>query len=215
MKQASFLAIAIAFLPLVCPSVRLGAQTSVGLRAGLNVATFGGGPTDAPFEYREGVNIGAYLGLSLSEKVGLQIGVGYAEKGADMAVETSLGTLDWKTPIGYLEVPVLLSFEMAPGSRVSPQLLFGPAISWETSCKYETEVSGNPLKMNCDGPEREIRDMDFGAMGGLSVKVALSEGIALVGDLFYAFGLRSLREGGDSVKNRAFSVTLGLAFPLG
>ncbi|NNM07310.1 MAG: PorT family protein [Gemmatimonadetes bacterium] len=215
MKQASFLSMAIAFLLLLCPPVRLGAQASLGFRAGINVATFGGGPIDTSYEYREGVNIGAYLDLSVSEKVGLQIGVGYGEKGADLTAETELGTLDWKNPIGYLEIPILLRVDLATGSRVSPQVMFGPTISLKTSCKWETEVSGSPLKLDCDGAGFDYRTMDFGAMGGLSVKVALSDGIALVGGSLYTIGLRSIGEGGDSVKNRAFSITLGLAFPLG
>ena len=78
-----------------------------------------------------------------------------------------------------------------------------------------SKISGDPVRISCDDPGFEIRAVDFGAMGGLSLKVALSERIALVGGSFYAFGLRSIGEGGDSVKNRAFSVTLGLAFRLG
>ena len=57
--------------------------------------------------------------------------------------------------------------------------------------------------------------MDLGAMAGLGVKVALSGGIALVGESFYTLGLRSLGKGGDTAKNRTFSMSLGLAFPLG
>jgi hypothetical protein len=129
--------------------------------------------------------------------------------------DTELGTLNWRNPIGYLEIPVLLRLDIAPGRRVSPQILVGPALSFKTSCEWRTEISGSPFKSSCDEPGFEIRTVDFGGMGGLSLKVALSEGIALVGDSFYAFGLRSIGEGGDSVKNRAFSFSLGLALLLG
>lgn len=215
MKEVSSLSIAIAFLLLVCPPVHLGAQTTAGLRAGLSVGTLGGGPIDASYDYREGVSVGAYLDLSMSERLGLQIGLGYAEKGADLTADTELGSLNWRNPIGYLEIPVLLRLEMAPGRRVSPQILFGPAVSLKTSCEWKAEISGSPLRINCDEPGFEVRTVDFGAMGGLSLKVALSERIALVGDSFYAYGLRSIGEGGDSVKNRAFSFALGLALLLG
>jgi hypothetical protein len=215
MKQVSVLSMAVGFLLCVCLPVLLGAQTTLGVRAGISLATFGGGPIGTSYEYREGLNIGAYLDLSLSERLGLQIGAGYAQKGADLTAETELGTLDWENPIGYLEIPILLRVEVAPGSRVSPQILFGPALSMTTSCEWKTEISGNPLRINCDDPGFEIRSVDFGAMGGVSLKVALSERIALVGDSFFAFGLRSVGEGGDSVKNRAFSLSLGLAFLLG
>jgi hypothetical protein len=215
MKQASFLSMAVVFLLLVCPPVRICGQTTVGLRAGLSVSTFGGGPLGASYEYREGASIAAYLDMSMSERVGLQIGFGYAGKGADLTAETELGTLVWRNPIGYLEIPVLLRLDMAPGKRVSPQILFGPAISIKTSCEWKTDILGSPARISCDESGFEIRTADFGAMGGLSLKVPLSERIALVGDAFYSFGLRSIGEGGDSVKNRAFLVSLGLALRLG
>ena len=217
MKQVSFLLIAVAFVLLVYPPVHLGAQTTAGFRAGLSVATFGGGPIDADYDYRGGVSLGAYLDLSMSERLGLQIGLGYAQKGADLTVETypELGTLNWRNPIGYLEIPILLRLDIAPGRRVSPQVLVGPALSLKTSCEWKADISGNPLRVDCDEPGFEIRTVDFGGMGGLSLKVELSERIALVGDTFYAFGLRSIGEGGDSVKNRAFSLTLGMALLFG
>jgi hypothetical protein len=85
----------------------------------------------------------------------------------------------------------------------------------KTSCEWKTEISGSPVRISCDDPGFEIQAVDFGVMGGLSLKVPLSERTSLVGDSFYALGLRSVGEGGDSVKNRAFSVSLGLAFLLG
>ena len=214
MKQVSFLSVAVAFLLLVCPQVGLGAQTTVGLRAGLSIGTFGGGPIAASYDYSGGVSVGTYLDLSMSERLGLQIGFGYTEKGADLTADTELGTLNWRNPIGYLEIPVLLRLDMAPGRRVSPQILFGPAVSFKTSCEWKTEISGSPFRSSCDEPGFEVRTVDFGATGGLSLKVALSERIALVGGSFYVFGLRSIGKGGDSVKNRAFSVTVGLALRL-
>jgi hypothetical protein len=214
-KQGSFLSMAFAFLLCVCFPALLNAQTALGFRAGLNLATFGGGPIEASYDYREGVSIGAYLDWSIAERVGLQVGLGYAEKGAELEAETALGNLDWQIPIGYMEVPILFWLEMTRGGRVSPRILLGPTVSFKTSCKWETEVSGSPLKVSCDDPGFEVRAVDFGAMGGLSLKIMLSGGIALVGGPFYTFGLRPVGEGEDSVKNRAFSVTLGLAFPLG
>jgi hypothetical protein len=151
----------------------------------------------------------------MSERLGLHFGLGYTEKGADLTADTELGTLNWRNPIGYLEIPILLRLEIAPGRRVSPQILFGPAVSLKVSCVWKTEISGSPFRSSCDEPGFEVRTVDFGAMGGLSVEVPLAERIAFVGGSFYAFGLRSIGEGADSVKNRAFSVTVGLALRLG
>lgn len=40
-------------------------------------------------------------------------------------------------------------------------------------------------------------------------------GTLLIGDVFYNLGLTSIDDAGNDVKNRVFSATVGLAFPLG
>jgi len=202
---------------------RINAQAAVGVRAGLNLATFGGSdlsPQGHHTRYnRHGaVNVGAFLGFPLSGRFELQIGAGYSGKGAEVAFsldggETVSGT--GETRIGYLEIPALMKFRLTPGRRVSTHLLAGPSVSFRVSCESVTDAPIWGGQQKCADAGLDVRETDFGVTGGVGAEFELPNGLILVGESLYSVGLRTVGESGDGVKNRAFSLSLGVAYPIG
>jgi hypothetical protein len=196
---------------------RIAAQTRLGVRAGLNLATFGG--TDfGGYNHRAAGKIGAFLDIPFSERVGLQLGVGYSGKGAETAYSGDGGETVWgkvKTRIGYLEVPALLRLRVVPVSLLSAHLFLGPTLSFKVSCEVKVTDPYWGGTFGCDDSNLDVRAMDLGATGGFGVEVGLYEAFTLVGESSYTHGLRTVGESGDGVKNRSFSLSLGVAFPIG
>ncbi len=212
MKRVFVFLAVIALSYSVFAPLKTNAQTTVGFRAGLNLATFGG--TDPRvYGHHTAVNVGAFLDLPLSERVGLRLGAGYSGKGAERTYGDVTGEVE--TRIGYLEIPALLRLRVSPGSSVSAHLLLGPALSFKVSCEVETDAPIWGGTSECGDAGLDVRETDLGATGGIGVEIELSEGLTLVGESLYTLGLRTVGESGDGVKNRAFSLTLGVAYPIG
>lgn len=213
MKRVLGFSVVIALSANLFAPLNIDAQTTLGFRAGFNLATFSG--TDwGEYDHRTAVNVGAFLDLPLSERAGVQLGVAYSGKGSEI---TPLeGTVETRIRIGYLEIPALLRLQIMTRSRVSAHLLLGPSFSFKVSCEIEThDPWWGYSTMDCEDRGLGVRAFDLGAMGGIGIEFEFSERLSLVSDSFYSIGLRTVGDSGDGVKNRMFSLSLGLATPIG
>ena len=213
MKRVLGLSVVIALSANLFAPLKIDAQTTVGFRAGFNLATFSG-TNWGEYDHRSTANVGAFLNLPLSERAGVQLGVAYSGKGSEI---TPLGrTEETWIRIGYLEIPALLRLQIMTRSRVSAHLLLGPTFSFKVSCEIETH---DPwwwhTTTDCEDRGPGVRAFDLGATGGIGIEFELSERLSLVSYSFYSIGLRTVGDSGDGVKNRMFSLSLGLAIPIG
>lgn len=196
----------------------IAAQTLLGVRAGVNLANFSGNHL-AEFEDRKALNVGAFLDLPLSGRFGLRFGIGYLGKGAEAAFSGGTGESAYAGRIdyryGYVDVPLMLRFSVIQGRSASAHLLLGPALSFNTSC--ELDMSGPDLNgtVDCDGSGLDVRTLDLGARAGIGIDARVFDGLWVVGESHYSRGLRTVDTSGEGVKNRGFSLTLGLAIPIG
>ena len=221
MKRA--FAFFIALSCIVLAPLNMSAQTTVGLLAGWNLTTFGGSDLSphghhTAYNRHASLNVRGYLDVSLSERVGLRLGAGYLGKGAEAAYSSDGSesvSFKSETRIGYVEIPALLRFRVNPGRSLSAHLLIGPALSFRISCEVESDSDYWGGTTKCRDSSLNVRNTDLGATGGVGFEIGLSEGLMLVGESLYTLGLRTVGESGDGVKNRAFSLSLGVAFLIG
>ncbi len=144
---------------------------------------------------------GLVLGLSFATAPTQMIGVGveglYAQRGAHSANNDSGFNLD------YLDVPVYLRVAV-PTAGIQPFAYAGPQVSFEVRCR-----AGD---VDCPGTDR-AKTTYAGVIGG-GLHFGNTHGLSVEGR--YVYGLDDLKlstvESGDSYKNRAFEILVGLSF---
>jgi hypothetical protein len=141
----------------------------------------------------------------------------FTMKGAALASANASAT----AKLDYLEVPVLLRYDVAVGGRVRPFAYVGPSASLKTTCDIEAHGQGGSLNLSCEEAARR-----FGTPGTSSSYVVgdvggvVGGGIALnVGSRILSVGLRY--ETGfvgiatnDASKNRVLSFVGTFEVPL-
>ena len=76
-------------------------------------------------------------------------------------------------------------------------------------------AQGLEISIDCGDDELDnLKSMDFGAMAGAGMDIATAGSLSGSVDVLYNLGLSSNAES-DDVKNRAFSIVAGAAFPIG
>ena len=193
------------------------AQT-LGVRGGLSLATLSG-EGDEDLDNRTGIAVSGTVTFPLAPTVGLQLGLGYAQKGASVSDPDVDGTF----ALDYLEVPALVRFDVPTAGTISPRLYLGGALAYETSCALEGEADGFSASIDCDqlaeetGIELQTKSFDIGAVAGAGLSFGTAGPVNITLDIFYNLGLTSIDDSADAedVKNRAWAFLAGVEFGLG
>jgi hypothetical protein len=191
--------------------------TGMGFKIGLGVAKINTDydELDEFLDSRVGFSGGAYLTYSFNRQFAVQPEILYVMKGAEK--DLFLFSAEWS--IDYLEVPVLLKFDILPDGPAHPNLFVGPAMSVLMSSKlhaldYEVDVS--------DGMKTTDFSLVFG--GGLDYKhftfdVRYTLGLANTIDAKKVNEITEAEpddwyylEGDPSVKNTNISFMVGVRF---
>ena|SRR5688572_23372575 len=165
------------------------AQTTGGLKAGLNLTNFGGdGAEDS--KSRPGFHIGGYMNIGLNEKLSFQpellfstAGAKTEEKGPDFSFEST-------AKLSYLSIPLSLQYSFG-----SFNIHAGPQLSFLMSAKYEftdsyTDTNGTTTTESGEDDVKEyLKGVDLGlnfgagySFGKLGVTARYSLGMANISD---------------------------------
>ena len=202
---------------------RVSAQTSVGLRAGLNIAHLG---PDLETDSRTGLLFGVFVGRDFGERLGIQVELDYSQKGAvkEFLVldvgggEATVGDQEIRLDYIELQVPIVYIIPME-NKKVKPRIYAGPTLALELSCETEFEASGNSVTFGCEdeidvgfGPEpafTRTKTLDFGIVLGVGVELGEGAG-AFTADIRYDTGLTNVNEFSPPlIKNRALQLLIG------
>lgn len=203
----------------------LGAQVTVGLWSGLNVASMVRTPAKGPPD-RTGASFGRIsrraLGLTIGVPItggwGVQLNVGDSRKGGDISHPAAKAAWEHE----YLEFSLLADVPLAlgDGDRAWLHLLVGPALAYRRSCLVWNEYRGTRQSEDCADRERwkPYKDRDYGVVGGTEVELELSGRIGAVFGALYTFGLMDINDEPDWAyveKNRVLTLRAGLQFSIG
>jgi hypothetical protein len=198
-------------------AVPLQAQTTIGVKGGINVANVS---TDDPDfedlnESKTGFVGGAYANFGLGGVFAIQPELLYSQKGfkwKEFDVEPQF-------KVNYFEIPVLLKAQF-PMEMIRPAVYAGPVVSFETSCKLgfaQDEISAD---FDCDSTEAGAADRkttEFGAVFGANLDLFVGP-VVLTVDGRYQLGLTDLNDNPDtpdeSVKNKVWQFMAGVGFTL-
>lgn len=186
-----------------------------GVKAGLNIADLGALESidsidDLENEAQTGFVGGAYVKLPVGP-LKLQIEGLYSIKGAKGTYRGSVSSSQWETRLTYLEIPVLLRFEM-PSPAVTPYLFGGGSVAYLLSAEQKNKV------IDSDWQEFDIKDdlksADYSLVVGAGIEI-----LKFTVEGRYTHGLADPLDPRDNsqilmneAKNRTWSVMVGFAF---
>ncbi|MCB5277856.1 MAG: porin family protein [Candidatus Cloacimonetes bacterium] len=176
------------------------AQSIYGLRAGLNISSFGG---DSEMDSKIGFNGGLFMQYRVHPMLILQSELNYTQRGAQdelsiMGVKTEI-----KQTLHYAELPVYLKLDLGEANlKFQPYL--GPELRYLISAKKTSKVGGD----ESSGDIEDITDMDFGL--GLGIDMVFNTNM-LVGAR-YSMGLIDISEDSSDVTNNSIMINLGFLY---
>ncbi len=203
-------------LKVILTAVAVAFSTSVfaqnlnfGLKAGLNLSSATikiEGEKSDEIKMLPGLVVGAFSDINFAEKLGLEVGLQFEQKGYKAEEEIYGKTAKDKFTVNYLTVPVNLRLNLPVGEN-NLYFLAGPTFGIGLSAKEKVEYDG----------ETETESIDFGDDGGLSrmnIGLLFGAGYELSGKLglrvTYDLGLSNLVSDGDS-DNKVSTNVLGLS----
>ncbi len=149
---------------------------------------------------------------SESNIVAFQPEILYHQKGA-VDMEDGDGI---KLNVDYLEVPLLLKIQIPVGETFFPHIYAGPYGAFELDNNFKAQESFLGFTIT-DNEKADVQDFDYGAIVGAGFDVQL-ESFYFGVDARYGIGMQKIVSfDGDrqDMKNRSFSVMLGLGVTLG
>lgn len=192
----------------------------LGVEGGLNVSDISVEDDETELDSETGLRIGGVLRRDFgpSGLFGIQTGVAYSQKGAS----EEEGGVELAIELDYVEVPLLLTVNAAPGSAVRPRAYAGPQVAFEASCSLVGSDGATTVDVDCDSTEFEeigfeTKSTDFSLLFGGGLDVAAGPGV-LTFDGRYDLGLSNINDspGSDQLeaKNRNIQISAGYAVRL-
>jgi len=156
-----------------------------------------------------GATGGGFVQFAVTDRFSFQPELLYVMKGVKLDLNANAGTVT--TGINYLEFPLLARITAPVSEQLRAYVLMGPAPAVKWSANASMDVAGGNVELSEDF-DAAIGSRDFGLVfgGGLERDSYLIEAR-------YTLGLIDIPTGvyrhDDALRNRAFSVMVGLRIP--
>ncbi len=207
MKRLMIVALAVLFVAALVPQ---NLAAGVGIKGGFNFSNIAVNPpsVDMPdFQNIRGLTGGLFFSLSLGF-IGIQPEILYSRRGMMYDIDA---TSKVEYMADYIEGLVLLKLSVLPVGPIRPVIFGGPSYGYLLRAKGRmTTPEGTEVADMADMFEKTEWAAVFGA--GLDFKLI---GILLTVDGRYHMGLTNVStdvEVGQTVKNKGFSVLVGIGF---
>lgn len=177
----------------------INAQTlSIGPMIGVNSSSISEATNG---ERLMGLSAGAFANYSINEKIGLGVKALFSQMGIASSVS------DESLRLNYLQIPLTgVYFFGESGDKFRPKVFLGPYVGFLLGAKNQNDID---FKDN-------FNSVDIGGQLGLGFNYSLKERTWLNVDAGYAAGFTTAASTDDAVgKNNAFSLNVGLSFPIG
>jgi hypothetical protein len=221
------------FLCLFMSAMTTHAQMTLGLRAGVNLATYNinyGSSSSTKPDQPSNVTlltIGVPFQMAFSEHFALQAELNYIQKGFQQKTDITFGNTrfvsDGKIIVDWLELPVLAKARFGSDIGIGGGIFFGPSIGYGLSGKSKstsTTTTGTVSTTTSDSKDLNFKEdehsrVDFALNMGGEVNYG---GIFL--DVRYQIGLTNMvtntsSSSDISARTRGLGITAGYRFPIG
>jgi hypothetical protein len=181
-------------------------NTSIGLRAGLNVANFYGKDAE-PYSGKVGANAGLVFNYSVVSTFGITAEVDFAMKGASQ----STNSRDITTSLNYGQLAIIPTYYFASeGSDLVPKLFIGGSYGVLLSAKQKVgDAAAQDVKA-------DFESGDLGLLLGAGLHYRLGQGRWLLFDVRFHRGLTDITKSSlSTLNNGVLALNVGVTFPLG
>jgi len=192
--------------------------TDMGMKAGIDLARLDVDNSDV----KVGFIGGAFLTYSISDMLSIQPEILFVMKGGKFVEEISLpppfGVMDthYDLRLNYLEIPVLIKFNLLMGESFKPSIFAGGYFAIEAGGTAAVEFAGSKAEQSID----PFKYTDCGLIFGAGVDMRLGT-VKLTVDVRYDLGLRDAFTVNTTlndiqkirqVKTRSASIVIGYSF---
>lgn len=185
-------------------------KISAGLKTGMNVSTFVGSDSRGA-EQKAGLITGGYVVFPVNKQFKVQAECLYSVKGAIYKGYDDFYSGEYKIDLTYLDMPILLRFDVESRGGAKPAILFGPSfgILIKSRAEYRTiwESESDTVE--------NIKAFDPGVVLGGVIDIETSKGKVSL-EARYTLGLTTIVEKTEGVtadiKNSAASLVFGYRF---
>lgn len=203
-----------AILVLALAGAAASAEVGFGVKGGLNLANLHG--TDAEnLNWKPGFAAGAFANISFTPVVSLQPEILYVMNGAS---EDILG-IEINLNFDYVQVPVLVKFDVPVAGTIIPALYAGPYVGFLTKAELEASYQGESASQDV---KDYTKSMDYGLVFGAAMDFNLAA-VTLVFEGRYTYGLTTVDDSWGElddppsdeeadVKNHSIMFLAGVAF---
>ncbi|NPV83156.1 MAG: PorT family protein [Candidatus Aminicenantes bacterium] len=213
--RSLILALALAFMFSLAASPALAGIKS-GIKGGITLANIKSVPETFEgynWETKTGLAGGVFLEIGLPGPISIQPEVLYVQKGAKITVTEGEVTGTFSANIDYIEIPLLLKFNLVSGGLTIPSVYAGPYFGFNTKAEFVTKVEGYPeIKEDI---KDDIKNTEFGVTFGLGLTQKLGV-IKVTLDARYDLGISNIIEETvvepSSIKTRTWLFMAGISF---
>jgi len=213
-KGLAVIAVLVLFLVMTTtPSV---AGVKFGVKGGLTLANIKSVPETYEgykWENKMGLVGGVFAELGLAKGFSLQPEVLYVQKGAKFSFSEGEITGTAKFNVDYVEIPLLLKYNLISSGLTIPSVYAGPYFGFNTRARLVFEMEGYPseyLEL-----KDEIKNTEFGLAFGAGLVQSLGL-VKITLDARYDLGLSNVikvvENGPESAKTRTWLFMVGVCF---
>lgn len=187
-------------------------RPTVGIMAGANLAKISGDDITSA-DNRTGFLAGVFLTFHLTNTFAIQPEAVYSQRGAS---DNSDPNFDATFKMDYIDIPVLLRYDIPVVGPIRPFFVAGPSFGLQVKCAIGIEGQGLNASVACDqiGQDSEIqfrnKTFDLSGILGAGLDFRLGGQTLMVGAR-YQHGFSDVVEDA-SAKSRTWSVVAGLGF---
>ena len=168
-----------------------GEPVYLGLQTGPSfaTATVSEPPVRTDVKSRTAYVIGGIVRMSLENRMYIQTGVRYAQKGAKTNPQVPGQALPATQRYAYLEFPLMLGERFGPDEKL--HLLFGPSIAFLLTAKSDVQTSAGEKRRDI---KRQTESTEVGLNVGIGGEHNIDPQIVLSADLQYYVGLSQVNK---------------------
>ena len=187
-------------------------RPTIGVMAGVNLAKISGDATDA-LDSRTGFLAGVFVTFHITNTFAIEPEALYSQRGASADGEMGF---DATIKMDYIDIPVLLRFDVPVAGPIRPFFVAGPAFGIQTKCAISGEGEGVSASVDCDAldedPESDFdpKTFDLSGVVGAGLDFRLGGHTLMVGAR-YQHGFSDVVKDA-SAKSRTWSIVAGLGF---